>query len=81
MTGPPTGVKTGAKTPTNMAKTTEVLQKPDESNADVYKRLYESFLSLFFFFFLPFLGPLPWHMEVPTDLHQSHSNTGSELHL
>ena len=44
------------------------------------------------FFFLPFLGQLPWHMEVPrlgvcligavaTDLHQSHSTAGSELSL
>ena len=41
--------------------------------------------------FLPFLGPLLRHMEVPrlgspfrviaTDLHHSHSSTGSELHL
>ena len=42
--------------------------------------------------FLPFLGPLPQHMEVPrlgvcliravaTGLHDSHSNEGSEPHL
>ena len=41
--------------------------------------------------FLPFLGPLLQHMEVPrlgspfrvvaTDLHHSHSSAGSELHL
>ena len=46
----------------------------------------------FFFFFLPFLGPFPRHMEVTpkargligtiaTGLHHSHSNTGSEPHL
>ena len=41
--------------------------------------------------FCLFLGPHPWHMEVPrlggligaeaTSLHQSHSNARSELHL
>ena len=34
-------VKAGAKKPTNMAKATEVIQKPDESQADFYKRLCE----------------------------------------
>lgn len=42
-TGPPTGTKSHrVKKPTNMAKTSEVLQKPDESPAD-YKRLCEAF--------------------------------------
>ena len=46
--------------------------------------------SLFFFVFLPFLGPLLRHMEVPrlrgpigaiaAGLYQSHSNVGSEPH-
>ena len=44
-----------------------------------------------FFFFFCFLGPYPWHMELPrlgnhigataSGLHHSHSNTGSKLHL
>ena len=48
-------------------------------------------LAFFFFVFLPFLGLLPWHMEVSrargligavaTGLPQSHSNAGSELRL
>ena len=43
---------------------------------------------IFNFFFLPFLGPLLWHMEVSqargliravaASLRQSHSNAGSE---
>ena len=41
---------------------------------------------IYLFVFLPFLGPLPRHMEVPrlgveSDLRQSHSNVGSEPHL
>ena len=51
-----------------------------------------SWMSDFFFLsFLSFLGPHPWHMEVPrvggliravaAGLRQSHSNVGSELHL
>ena len=46
---------------------------------------------LFCFVFLPFLGPLPQHMEVSqargpiravaAGLYPSHSNVGSELHL
>ena len=42
------------------------------------------FFGLFFFFFL---GPYPWHMEVPrlgavaSGLHHSHSNIRSKLHL
>ena len=50
------------------------------------------FLNFFnFFFFLPFLGPLPWHMEVPrlgvqigttaAGIYHSHSNAGSEPRL
>ena len=44
----------------------------------------------FFFFFLPFLGPLPQHGgsqargligAIATGLHQSHSNAGSKLRL
>lgn len=35
----------GAKKPTNMAKATEVIQKPDESLADFYERLCEAFLT------------------------------------
>ena len=41
--GSPQGVKAGAKKPTNVAKTAEVLGKPDESPADFYKRLCEAF--------------------------------------
>lgn len=37
------GVKAGAKKPTNMAKTTEVLQKPGQSPAYFYERLCEVF--------------------------------------
>ena len=37
------GVKARAKKPTNMAKTTEVLQKSDESPANFYKKLCEAF--------------------------------------
>lgn len=33
----------GAKKPTNMAKATEVVQKPDESLTDFYERLCEAF--------------------------------------
>lgn len=36
-------VRARVKKPTNMAKTSEVLQKPDESPADFYKRLCEAF--------------------------------------
>ena len=32
-------VRARVKKPTNMAKTSEVLQKPDESPADFYERL------------------------------------------
>ena len=52
------------------------------------------FIFIIFFNFLAFwlfLGPLPRHMEIPrlgglikavaTGLHQSHRNSGSELHL
>ena len=49
------------------------------------------YLFIYFLSFLPFLGPLPWHMEVPrlggpvraiaAGLHQSHSNVGSEPRL
>ena len=41
--GPPTGVKAEAKKPTDMAKTTEMLQKPDESPANFYEKLGEAF--------------------------------------
>ena len=37
------GVKARAKKPTNMAKTTEVLQKPDETPANFYEKLCEAF--------------------------------------
>ena len=54
------------------------------------------FVFFFFFFclfvFLPFLGPLPRHMEIESrlgdriravaaSLHHSHSNMGTKLHL
>ena len=50
-------------------------------------------MNTFFFVFLPFLGPLPWHMAyggsqargltrtVDTSLHHSHSNAGFKPHL
>ena len=43
-------------------------------------------IQLSFFVFLPFLGPLPRHVEVPRlgvelDLHKSHSNMGSKPRL
>ena len=51
----------------------------------------ERVISFFFLVFLPFLGPLQRHMEVPrlgvefgavaAGLRQSHSNSGSELRL
>ena len=37
------GLKAGAKKPTNMAKITEVLQKPDKSPVTFYERLCEAF--------------------------------------
>ncbi|KAK1342167.1 hypothetical protein QTO34_016924 [Cnephaeus nilssonii] len=37
------GVRAGAKKPTNMAKTSEVFQKPDESPAAFYERLCEAY--------------------------------------
>ena len=43
LTGSPQGVKAKAKKPTNVAKTAEVLGKPDESPADFYNRLCEAF--------------------------------------
>lgn len=36
-------MRAGAKKPTNIAKTPEVLQKRDESLADFYERLCEAF--------------------------------------
>ena len=32
---------------------------------DLYIYIKNSFYYLFIFVFLPFLGPFPWHMEVP----------------
>ena len=58
-----------------------------------YRKLYLSMspLSFSFFVFLPFLGPFPWHIEVPrlgglstavaAGLHHSDSNVGSEPRL
>ena len=31
----------------------------------VYRNAIDFFFLFFSFVFLPFLGPLPWHMEVP----------------
>ena len=47
---------------------------------------FSFFFFFFFFFFFGFLEPHPWHMEVPrlgvkSELHHSHSNKGSKLHL
>ena len=54
-------------------------------------KLLTCYISLIFFFFLSFfffLGPHPWHIEVPrlgvavaAGLHHSHSSARSELHL
>ena len=61
----------------------------DNDDDDDLSVLYKKEL-LFLFIVLSFLGPRPWHMEVPrpgvksataASLHHSHSNARSKLHL
>ena len=59
-----------------------------EGTRAVVVKTAHAFTFFFFFVFLPFLGPLLWHMKVPrlgvliravaTGLRQSHSNARSE---
>lgn len=69
-------VKAGAKKPTNMAKATEVIQKPDESLADFYERLCEAF-----WVFTPFNPEAPENQQMvnPTFMGQAQSDIRTKL--